>query len=149
MLCANGRAKRRVSWWCSDRVMSHRPDGVGGEAATPELLAEPIPHLRGHPFDIRLQHEADTADRLVVHGDGEECFGGHLLHVAKVGVRVGNGVRIRKAIAEVQPDLAVVRVPDDGGRVTRPPGSDRAVREGNVHDAGRAAQRCRARSSAR
>src|SRR5439155_16390095 len=57
-----------------------------------------------------MQHEPDAADRFLADRDRKECLGRAAAHRANELARVALRVRMRKGVAQVDPDLAVVGV---------------------------------------
>src|SRR5258708_23326181 len=106
-----------------DRVPRHRRERVGGDAASPERLREPVADFRGHTLDVGVQHEPDAADRFVVDRNREGRFRRALKHRPDEVARIAARVRMWKRVAEVDPDLAIVRVPRERFGVRGPPRS--------------------------
>ena len=80
-----------------------------------------------------MQHEADPADRFVIDGDREQGLGRPPLDAFEEFARVAPGVRMRKGVAEVDPDVAVVGVFGERVGVRCSPGAHRAPRQRELH----------------
>ena len=118
---------------CLDRMACHGGERLGRDAASPEPLSQPIPDLRRHAFDIGMEHEPDATYGFVIHRDGERRFGNVVVNMADEPTGVALRVRVRKPVAQVQPDLAIVRVGDKGVGIGRAPRADLAGIERQFH----------------
>src|SRR5829696_754525 len=103
---------------CVVRHCNHR---LRSNPASPELFAEPVSDLRGAPGHIRLQDEAYTTYRLTRYGNGEIGFRFVTHDTLEPVARVAVGVWIRKTIAQIYPDVAVVCMTHDGIAITPRP----------------------------
>src|SRR3954447_18531662 len=104
-----------------DRVAGERNERVGRNPASPERFAEPVADLGGDALHVGTQHEADAADGLFVHRNGERGLRGPVANGPDVFARVVAGVRMRERIAQIEPDLAVVGMAPQRLGIGRPP----------------------------
>src|SRR5581483_9591158 len=116
-----------------DRVLGHGDERVGDDPASPERLAQPVADFRGRAIDVLVEHESDATDGVAVDRDREGRLGIGFLHRAKKADAVGPSIRMRKAIAKIDPDLPVVRVADQRVEVGGLPRTDLAALEREAH----------------
>jgi hypothetical protein len=103
------------------------------EAAPPERLAEPVTDLGRIALDVRLEEEAHAAHGLAGHLDRELGLRRRGRHPRDPRLRVGQGIRVREAVAHVEPNLAVVRMPGERGLVAHAPASDATIGKIELH----------------
>src|SRR5205814_438988 len=84
-------------------------------------------------LDIRVRHEADAARRFPVDFNREHRLGTLAPREMDEVAAVAPGVGMRKTIAKVEPDLAIVRVLHERAEIVVRPGSDDAVRQRKLH----------------
>jgi hypothetical protein len=109
-------------------------DGFGHDALVPEGFAQPVTELGGLAMDVLAKVEADAADGFGGICDGKG--GGRIFlgdGLQKV-LGIAGGVGVRKEVAEVEPNVAVVGIALEGSGVVRGPGTDRAAFELKVHE---------------
>src|SRR6185295_4650002 len=89
-------------------ILRHRNQSLSCNPASPERLAQPISDFSRPPADVVLRREAYTTNRLTGYVNREIrlrfCIDDHVEPVA----RIASGVGIRKTIAQVDRDFAVV-----------------------------------------
>jgi hypothetical protein len=102
-------------------LIALRHQRLADDAPAPVRLAEPVAHFRGHAFHVLLHDEANPAHGGAVDLDGKERLGPHFARPLDERRPVLARVRMRKPVAQVQPDLAVVRVQDQRRHVTTSP----------------------------
>ena len=124
-LSAKGSGKQPQEVRGPEHVIAQEDERLGGDAAAPVRLAEPVSNLGGKTFDIGADDVADRPDRLAADLDREvgRVRGGHLEKCLRVRARV----RVGKSIAQLARHVDVVRVADNGVRVGHPPRSHRAT----------------------
>src|SRR5262245_5792009 len=116
-----------------DGVSRDRGERLRRNASPPERLAQPVPDLRRNALDIMLQHIADATDRLAADRDREERLRDHLARRADEAATVAMAVRKRKAITQVDPDIAVVGVAHQRLEIGGTPGAHVAPFKGENH----------------
>src|SRR5262249_13171120 len=94
-------------------VTRDRSQGRGRDTAAPQRLTQPVADLRRESLDVDAELVADPAHHLVAQCDREVRLGLRLEGVSQpalgIGVRVGMG----EAVAQLQPNIAVIAVADD------------------------------------
>ncbi len=108
-------------------------EGFGRDPAPPERLAEPVADLRRDPLHVLLQNVADAPDGFAADRDREERFRVHLARGADEMAAVAVPVGMRKAIAQVEPDLAIVGVAHERIEIRGAPRTHLAALEGQGH----------------
>jgi hypothetical protein len=117
-----------------ERVARDGVQRVRDDAAPPVLAPEPVADLRGEALDVLPGPERDRADRgplRLADDDGERRRRVLPRDARDVRLGVGRRVRVREQVAQVQPDVAVVRVARDRSRV---PGRERAQAAGRADE---------------
>src|SRR4051794_22507572 len=83
---------------------------------------------------VLLHRDPDAADRLVPHRDREVRRGRLLRDRREPPLGIVERVRVGEPVAQVDPDLAVVRMPDDRLPVPPAPAPDRAASQVTLHE---------------
>jgi hypothetical protein len=104
----------------------HAARGGADDRDGPEDLGRAALH-------VRAERDADAAHRLFADGDGERRLRQLGGDEVEEGVRVGQRVGVREAIAQVQPDRAIVGVAREGGGIGAPPRTHLARVEDEAH----------------
>src|SRR5690606_20358306 len=107
-----------------ERPRHEDPDRAGHQAAAPAPLAEPVPELGIDALDVRVQDDADAADRFPVDFDREIGDGYHPGAVADPGRGVLERVGVREAVAETRPDTAILGMPGERRGIVQAPVAD-------------------------
>ncbi len=98
---------------------------LGGEAFAPVSLAQPVADFGDAPLDVAEALETDGPDGLAVEHDREaERRLSLILHASDPFCGVDRRVRVRKTVAEVPPNLAIVGVLDESRLVAAAPGPE-------------------------
>ena len=93
-----------------ETIIGKRRHGFTSDAVSPEIFAQPVTKLGAMAMNIFADANADPADGCSADIDAKT--GGRLrAHGAlQEFIRVVDCVRMRKQIAQPQPDLAIVRI---------------------------------------
>src|SRR6202007_2280642 len=98
------------------------------DAPSPIGFADPVADLGGQTLDVLSDPQTQTAHGLAFDLDRQAVVWVLRENELDVADCVVFRVRMRKPIAEIAPDRAVVAVTCDAGRVVGPKGSDDAFR---------------------
>jgi hypothetical protein len=113
--------------------ISDRGHRFSHDAASPELLAQPVTHCCCMPMHVLAWVNTDPSDGYAINLNAKF----HCLPFAygslQEFVRVLNRVRMREKIAYRQPDFAVVRVPCQRFSVIQSPWTNGAPFEHELH----------------
>ena len=85
-----------------------------GDAFSPVWLCQPVTDLRRVPKHVMLHVKTDTANCFSGVCNGERCLRLLLRYLVKPDSCILKSIRKRKRVAEVDRDVAVVGVLDDG-----------------------------------
>ena len=115
------------------RCIRDGADGLGPDASSPEGLSQPVADFGRDPFDVALEHESDAAHRVPTDVDRPVRGGSRRGHMFQKFAAVLFAVRIRKAIAKVDRDAAIVGVMDKRVEVSERPVADERAGQFDAH----------------
>jgi hypothetical protein len=125
-------------------VRGHRTQRVGHDPPSPEPSPQPEADLRRPVVHVVAEDEADAAGGLAVHLD-RPMRGRHLpRHPGEPSLGIRRRIRVGEPVAEIAPDLAVVRVADQRRGVAglpRPEGGERQGQDHGIQSRGAAPRR--------
>lgn len=111
-------------------IFDHLPDCSPHDLATPIRLGQPVAHLGIHAVDVRLRVDADAADGLAVHLNGEDAvrvvLGGHR-NKSPAGLL---GIGMGECVGEVLGDVPVIGMMDEAVEVVETPRSEFEILHG-------------------
>ena len=110
-------------------IICHDRYGLGHNTSPPVVFTNPIPDFGIVPIDIVLDCKANITNRLPIYFDCQVV--GLLVGFVGAYPRVGitGGVRIRKKVAHVVPDMPITGMPNQRLFVALTPGTKLADRK--------------------
>jgi hypothetical protein len=89
-------------------VVGQQADGGRGDALAPVAVTQPIANFGVDALDIGVQDVADAAGDVAVHLDGQERPRRHHLCAGDERSGIVDRIRMRKGVAQTEPDPAIV-----------------------------------------
>jgi hypothetical protein len=132
-LLAKNLRRDSAEWKIVEAEISDRGHHFGHDAASPELLAQPVTHCRCMPIHVPAWVNTDPANGRAVYLDAKFYCRLFAYGSLQEFVCVLDCVRMRKEIAYRQPDLAIVRVACYRSGIIEPPRAYRASFEHERH----------------
>ena len=113
--------------------ISERSNRFGHDAASPELLGKPVTKFRSVAMNVAAKMNTDSTNSHTVDFNAKICRRLRSRRVLQKFVRVIGCVRMRKRIAECQPDSAIVRVLRKRLGIIHLPRPNRALFQRQLH----------------
>src|SRR6267142_4628431 len=105
------------------RVFRNSYQRVGSYTSSPEFFAQPVSDFGRAVRNVLLQHESYATDSFVSHCDCEVDLGLVFSSALEPTPRINSSIGIRKAVAQIDPNVSVVGVSNYRVKIAPPPAS--------------------------
>ena len=104
------RCEQADQFGFTERILADRAHGIPGYTPVPVRFADPVADFSAEPFHVALAHQSDPAGRFAVDDDGKFIAGRLRNDIADKETSVLFGIGMGETVADVAPDVYVVRV---------------------------------------